>query len=231
MDQLRNLDQAAAARNILITEIETRAKIGIALIPDSEAINRIVACQQAMRQVHPLAPILATEQNLPHITLIQGRFARAPIFFDLLEKLKVYLQSNKYSNQLSFSELYFRDGGWYYCLIAAAEILRTSHDFVFSSLRDNFVVLEEDRLLEKANISESVRRNWLSYGYGYIGEAFQPHITLGRTSDLGRCEQENKLSEIFNTYLAGYQTTIQSLTIYKLGENGCHSVTLDSIPY
>ena len=219
----------AATRTVLTGEISTSAKIGLALILDPAAIKQIIACQQAMRQIYPLAPVLSTEQNLPHITLIQGRFRSSELFFDLLEKLKDYLQSNKYPVGLTFSELYYRDGGWYYCLLKAAEILKAAHDFVFLSLKDNFVVLEEDREIGKANVSELVRKNWYDYGYGYIGDAFHPHITLGRTSDLDRCADEDKLREIFNSYLAGYQCNIQSLTIYKLGENGCHALTLDSI--
>lgn len=213
----------------LMSAISLSTKIGLALIPDQAAINQIIACQEVMRQIYPLAPVLSANQNLPHITLIQGRFKSATPLIHLLEKLKSYLQSNKYSTKLSFFELYFRDGGWYYCLLADNEILRAAHDFVFSSLKDNLVVLEEDREIGKENVSELVRKNWFEYGYGYIGDAFHPHVTIGRTSNFERCNQENELREIFDAYLAGYQTSIESLTIYKLGENGSHSLTLDSI--
>jgi 2'-5' RNA ligase len=201
-------------------------KIGIALVPSVEAIASLVELQKEIIHICPLRPLLGTEFNLPHITLLQGRF-RKPINWDsLISELRDYCREQKYSLEFKGAGLEYKPPGWYFLTLRPNILFAEAHRFVFEHLKDSMFLTEEDWQKDTSGYTPLEKSNYLRYGYRYIGDAFHPHITLGRSIDKSRMCDEANLIHLVELFTANSISTIQKITIYEMGENGSHSATL-----
>ncbi len=201
-------------------------KVGIAMIPDLEMLESLVELQKKILRICPLSPLLETQQNLPHITLLQGRFRNQINWMSLILELQDYCHRQKYSLELKDVELEYKPSGWYFLKFPHNYMFHGAHRFVFEQLKDSLFLTEEDRQKKTSHYSYLEKINYFSYGYRYIGDAFQPHITLGRTFDNRRMNDEAALTHLVESLSSNLIGTIQKITIYEVGDNGSHAATL-----
>ncbi|WP_238360735.1 DUF1045 domain-containing protein [Iningainema tapete] len=195
------------------------------MVPSAETIESLVELQTKLLHICPLSPLLGTEQNLPHITLLQGRFRNPIDWVRLICELRDYCREQKYSLEFKDAKLEYKPPGWYF-LTLNHPIFYEAHKFVFERLQDLIFLTEEDRQKDTSNYSPLEKHNYLSYGYRYILDAFHPHITLGRSLDCSRIRDEENLRHLIKSFTSNFIGTIQMITIYELGENGSHAHTL-----
>ncbi|MEA5619720.1 hypothetical protein VB711_18005 [Cronbergia sp. UHCC 0137] len=204
-------------------------KLGLALIPNIENIKAIVKLQQKVISLIPLQPILGTELNLPHITLIQGRFKPDVNWINIISNLRDHIKTQNYRLEFKLTELEFKRSGWYFLNPSSNIIFSQSHKFVFDNLKTSMYLTEEDLYQDISNYSDLEKANYLKYGYRFIGDAFQPHITLGRYLNKNQIGITENLFNLVNPFISNYQGILEKITLYEMGENGSHSRTLSSL--
>lgn len=204
-------------------------KLGIAMIPSAETINLLVKLQQEVAPLFPLVPLLGTEVNLPHVTLLQGRFTSSINWLDLISELRDYCQSKKYSLAFNLAGLEYQPLGWYFLQLKPNLIFFEAHKFVFERLKEQIFVTEEDGHKDTLGYTALERSNYFSYGYRYIGMAFHPHITFGRSVNKFPFANEEKLIDLVKSQVVDKEVNLQKITVYELSDNGSHAATLYSL--
>lgn len=61
--------------------------------------------------------------------------------------------------------------------------------------------------------------SYRTYGYRYVGDAFRPHITLGRTPDRAENLAAGLAAEFWSEF-ADSEVTFSSVVFYEAGESG-----------
>ncbi|MCC5668868.1 hypothetical protein LC653_34695 [Nostoc sp. CHAB 5784] len=201
-------------------------KVGIAMVPSAQMNQYLVELQKEVMSFCSLRPLLGTEFNLPHITLLQGLFKNNLNWFNLISDLRDYCTQQKYSLEFKLSGLEYQPPGWYFLTLSPNIIFGEAHRFVFERLKDSMYLTEEDRQKDTTNYSTLEKENYFKYGHRYIGDAFYPHITLGRSIDKSRIQDEAYLINTVKVFTSNIVGTIQKITIYEMGENGSHANTL-----
>jgi 2'-5' RNA ligase len=204
-------------------------KLGIAFLPNIQMIKNIIKLQEEAAQFCVLKPVLGEQKNSPHITLFQGEFSSDRLLDEVILELRNYCLFNKYSLKIQVSELEYVPIGWYFLKLDPNSLFRKSHDFVFEKIKNEIQIPADNAAKNISSYTELEKSNYLKYGYRYVGDAFNPHITFGRTDSGFPSVEEGKLriKTLENTdNLNGY---ISKITVYKMGENGSHEQSLYSI--
>ena len=206
------------------------AKLGIAMIPDDATIQEIVTLQQQVAAVCPLQPILGKDTNLPHMTLLQGRFSDLARVYQLINDLRNYLQHTYLQQPEIFTfhwlQCVYKPPGWYFLQPHPHTIGNLAHQYCFNVLKDTMVPKISDRQKDMFGYTPSEALNYQKYGYRYIGKDFYPHFTLGQTV--------NRLNSIaLDTWIQSIPTQqlnisgkFVRLTLYRVGSHGSHSESL-----
>ncbi|MCC5619907.1 hypothetical protein [Nostoc sp. CHAB 5715] len=201
-------------------------KVGVAMVPSAQVNQYLVELQKEVMSFCSLRPLLGTEFNLPHITLLQGRFKNNFNWLNLISDLRDYCTQQKYSLEFKLSELEYQPPGWYFLTLSPNIMFCEAHRFVFEQLKDSMYLTQEDRQKDTTNYSNLEKENYCKYGYRYIGDVFHPHITLGRSIDKSRIQDEADMINTVKVFTSNIVGTIQKITIYEMGENGSHANTL-----
>lgn len=201
-------------------------KVGIAMVPNVETIASLVELQKEIIPICPLRPVLGTKFNLPHITLLQGRFRESINWVSLISELRNYCREQKYSLKFKGAGLEYKPPGWYFLTLRPNILFAEAHRFAFERLKDSMFLTEEDGQKDTSCYTSLEKYNYFRYGYRYIGDAFHPHITLGRSLDKSRMCEEANLIHLVESFTSNSVSTLQKITIYEIGENGSHADTL-----
>lgn len=201
-------------------------KVGIAMVPSAETIESLVELQKQVMPICSLRPILGTEHNLPHITLLQGRFRHNINWVGLISDLRDRCREAKYSLEFKVAGLEYKPPGWYFLSLTPNGIFSEAHRFVFERLKTLMFLTQEEREKDTSDYTTLEKYNYLTYGYRYIGDTFYPHITLGRSLGKSRCGDEASLIRRVESLTSNLIGTIQKITLYEMGENGSHAAIL-----
>ena len=90
-----------------------------------------------------------------------------------------------------------------------------------------YIILPEDRL--KRNLEDLPKNQQeaiKNYNYRYAGDAFCPHITIGRSTSKNETILKEMNMAICNFDLSPY---VEKVTVYQMGTNGTHKNTLYEI--
>jgi hypothetical protein len=204
-------------------------KVGIALVPSVNMIEAIVELQQTIISICPLCPVLASHANLPHITLLQGRFSNSTSLIGVISALREYLTTQKNLLELQPGKIEYVPQGWYFLTLYPNELLIAAHNFVFERLGEQMFLTPSDRKKDISAYNDLEKSNYLRYGYRYIRDAFHPHITLGRTLDKLQFIEERQILKIEQDFLSKCRGIMANVTIYEVGENGSHAKTIHSV--
>lgn len=203
---------------------------GIALVPARDDILRLIILQKRLLDVAELSPILSTEANLPHITILQGKTPN-PICspFELEELLKTAISRDQTTGLfVTIKSLQYVSPGWYFLTIHHNPVIHALHNNAFSLCKKRLFVNQHDLTKDLSGYTERQKKNYLRYGYRFIGKDFSPHFTLGRTPNKKPFPQEALLDSIASSIIKN-RLRIDKLTLYVMGENGSHTSQLSSI--
>jgi 2'-5' RNA ligase len=204
-------------------------KVGIALVPCCQTIQLMIEMQQKIISDNPLVPIWGNINNLPHITLLQGRFHHPINWINLVYNLQNYWQKQKYFEEFQITKLEYKTPGWYFLKLNNEHIFFDLHNFIFTSVKNLIYVTEEDLKKDISSYTDSEKINYIKYGYRYIGSGFNPHFTLGRIIDNSIDNRQSSWKGIIEFFATQNLIKIQQITIYQVGNYGSHAATLYSV--
>ena len=197
-------------------------KIGFALIAEKKFVDQIVALECEFHDKAGFSDHLGTVNNLPHTTLFQGEMRDAINYREIAEHIaSEYVKLSK-SRTLRFTKIKYVPLGWYFLICKKSKALSTLHFQVLSRV-EPYIVLPETRLEATSDLPEVQREALLHYNYRYAGEAFYPHVTIGRSeakNDMVLNEMNNALNQV------DLSPRVDRVTVYKMGVNGIHEDTL-----
>lgn len=199
-------------------------RLGVALLPRPDHMRSAVRAQRDVGGGQVLRPPLALAGNLPHLTIFQGPFTDA---VEPERELKRVIRSAGLPREvrLAFTGIVHQPIGWVFLTLERPPLLENLQATTLSHLtphldRDAFKASED-------TYTEAERASATAYGYRYTGDAYLPHITLGRA-------EEQTAREL--TSSAPARTRLPSLWVfdrmsfYVMGEHGAHAQTLALAP-
>jgi hypothetical protein len=200
-------------------------KIGFALIPNQLFLEQLIEMQLKINQKYSLQPSFSMEANLPHVTIVQGNFQEELDYKKTAHLLSQQIESVDVS--LSFTDFIYKELGWFFLLCQKDRWLLDLHQTACNLLIEDMVVTEESKQADDLLfLSPLERHNHLTYSYRYMGEAYLPHITLGRYITEIHAEVLHDFQNIWQKYSISALQSMERLTVYKMGLNGAHAKTL-----
>ena len=201
-------------------------KIGFALIAETNFVNKIVNLEHDFHEKAGFFDSLGIIKNLPHLTLFQGEMNDKMNYQEVADKIARVFDEMDSSPMLHFTHIDYIPQGWYFLLCEKSKELEALH-FEVLRMIEQYISLPEDRLtrctndMPRAQI-EAIQR----YNYRFAGDAFFPHITIGRSSE----RNEDVLNEM-NMVIKqiNLSPSVDKITVYKMGRNGTHEETLYEI--
>ncbi|NET05320.1 MAG: hypothetical protein F6K16_11500 [Symploca sp. SIO2B6] len=200
------------------------------MISNDATIQEIVRLQQQLAAVCPLQPILGKDTNLPHMTLLQGRFSDLAKVYQSIHDLRNYWEQ-KYLQQpevFSFDWLkcVYKPPGWYFLQPHPHTIGDVGHQFCFNALKDTMILLDSECQKDMFGYTPSEALNYQKYGYRYIGQDFYPHFTLGQTGDRLNSIALDTWMKLVPTQQLNISGRFVRLTLYRVGSYGSHRESL-----
>lgn len=197
-------------------------KIGFALIAEKKFVDQIVALECEFHDKAGFSDHLGTVNNLPHTTLFQGEMRDDINYREIAAHIATeYVELSK-SRILRFTRIKYVPIGWYFLICKKSKAMSTLHYQVLHRI-EPYIVLPKERLETTSNLPEVQREAILHYNYRYAGEAFYPHVTIGRSetkNDMVLNEMNNALNQV------ELSPRVDRVTVYKMGINGIHEDTL-----
>lgn len=201
-------------------------RLGVALLPRGDWLRAAVGIQRDVGGEHALRPPLRCEGNLPHVTLFQGPLTDALSPERELRRVTRSL-SLPAEIHLACAGLVQRPNGWVFLAMERSPLLEEVQRAVLTVL-DPYVDRDAiDPAWDTSGYTETERASRARYGYRYTGDAYAPHITLGRTD-------EDIAGELVRT--AHERATVprswvfDRMSFYAIGELGSHAETLADTP-
>ncbi|WP_028777748.1 hypothetical protein [Shimazuella kribbensis] len=199
--------------------------IGFALIPNPLFLEQVIEVQSKIKQKYSLEPSFSMETNLPHVTILQGNFQEELDYEKAAQILSQQIEDIDIS--LTFTDFIHKGLGWFFLLCQKEPWLLSLHQTACTLLIDDMVVTEETKQADDLMyLSPLEKYNHLTYSYRYMGEAYLPHITLGRYITKSHTEILLDIQEIWQKYSISPLQSMDRLTVYKMGVNGAHAKTL-----
>jgi hypothetical protein len=199
--------------------------IGFALIPNQIFLDKLIQFQRDINQKYNFTPSLSSEDNLPHITILQGTFTDSFDYDAVALLLSKKLEQG--NNTLFFSEIIIKGLGWYFLLCRKSTWLQALHEYACELLQEQMIVTEAVRKADDlAYLTPLEKHHHLIYGYRYMEEAYLPHITLGRYITEHQEDVLLYCQRLWRKYALSTSQHIKRLTVYEMGVNGAHAKTL-----
>lgn len=200
--------------------------LGVALLPRADHTRSAIRMQQALGGDRPLQPQLSEDGNLPHLTVFQGPFEDG---VDPERELASIGASVSLPEQLSLASvgIVHQPTGWLFMSVERPALLEKLQEVVLDGLDRRLDRQAFDTSKDTSRFTEPERRSFARYGYRYTGDAYAPHITLGRTDEATALELVRTAPERTRVPAAwGFDR----LSFYVMGEHGAHAETLATRP-
>lgn len=198
-------------------------KIGFAIIAEQEFLEQIVSFETKFHDRAGFLNHLGTVHNLPHITLFQGEMKEAINYCNIADEIASEYVRRYANRRLIFTNIEYVPDGWYFLLCKKNAELLSLHYHLLKEVYP-YIILPENRLDRRVEeLTEEQYNAILQYNYRYAGEAYYPHITIGRSlqKDNLLLKEMNRAKEYLNLL-----PRAERITVYKMGENGTHEDTL-----
>lgn len=201
-------------------------KIGYALITDNPVFSRVIGVENRIHGQSGFADYLGEEKNLPHTTIFQGDLSEDMDYREVAGKIADKFAELFPRKTIVFEKVEYIPEGWYFWMCKKDRAFQRLHDYTLELVKP-YILLDPMRMEKIKEEMPRIQREAIrQYGYRYAGEAFSPHITIGRSQG-----KDVKLLEKLNEQLGDGETraAISRVTVYKMGNNGTHSETLYEI--
>ena len=195
--------------------------LGLALLPVKVDIERLVQFRESVDEfLDP--PRLSTDIGIPHVSIIQCPFNVSDLHEGrlnfILNRLR-QAQSDLHP-YADLGALYRQPKDWVFIETKFSGWINDLQAIALHALEGRIVreaiALDRD-FTGYTYLEES---NYRSYGYRYIGDAFRPHITLGKTSLDSEASLPKQLTAAYKSQLEARQITFDRLVSYKAGPSG-----------
>ena len=196
--------------------------LGVALLPMADHMRSAIKVQEDVGGGYGLRPELSIGGNLPHVTVFQGPFIET-----LRPDREISLISRSMSLpkeiHLAFAGFVYQATGWVFLSLERPPFLEKLQEATLAVL-DPYLDREAfDTSKDTSRFTAGESASYERYGYRYTGDAFAPHITLGRS-------EEGIAREIVRAAPERAQVpakwAFDRLSFYVMGENGAHSEIL-----
>lgn len=201
-------------------------KIGFALITEQAFLEDVVCLEQSFHDRAGFADRLGTVGNLPHITVFQGDFDPETDYRMLADGVADDFLRLFPDRRVEFRGVEYISKGWYFLICDKTDAFVELHSSLLDKIRPFINVTPFIATDQVDDLSEEQELGIRNYGYRYAGQAYYPHITLGRSSGF-----DSEVLKEINDNLNGMPdwATISRITVYRMGNNGTHSETLYEI--
>ncbi|RPK63196.1 hypothetical protein EES43_11735 [Streptomyces sp. ADI96-02] len=196
--------------------------LGVALLPRADHTRSAIRLQQRLGVGRPLSPVLSEEGNLPHLTVFQGPFDDA---LDPVRELARIAASVSLPDELSLASVgvVHQPTGWLFMSVERPALLEKLQKSVLDALAPHLDRAAFDTSKDTSRFTEAERASFAQYGYRYTGDAYAPHITLGRTDEQSALELARTAHELTRV---PEEWTFDRLSFYVMGEHGAHALKL-----
>ncbi|MFF7630191.1 2'-5' RNA ligase family protein [Streptomyces cyaneofuscatus] len=200
--------------------------LGVALLPRADHTRAAIRLQQSLGGDQPLQPPLSEDGNLPHLTVFQGPFEDSLDPDRELARIKAALSL---PDQLSLASagIVHQPTGWLFMSVERPALLAKLQEVVLDGLASRLDRQAFDTSKDVSRFTEPERASFARYGYRYTGEAYAPHITLGRTDEATALELVRTAPE--RTRVPA-KWIFDRLSFYVMGEHGAHAEKLAELP-
>ncbi|MEU2021866.1 2'-5' RNA ligase family protein [Streptomyces sp. NPDC016469] len=202
-------------------------RLGIALLPCPDHTRAAVRLQQDLGAAgEPLRPVLSEDGNLPHLTVFQGWLDDGLEPGPLLERIAASL-SLPAAISLASAGLVHQPTGWLFMSVERPALLGKLQETVIGLVGPHLDRSAFDTAQDMSHFTDAERASYARYGYRYTGEAYTPHLTLGRTDErtaLALARTGPGRTAVPGTW------TFDRLSCYVMGEHGAHAETLAARP-
>ncbi|MFJ8847162.1 2'-5' RNA ligase family protein [Streptomyces cyaneofuscatus] len=200
--------------------------LGVALLPRAEHTRSAIRLQRSLGGDRPLQPPLAEHGNLPHLTVFQGPFEDGLHPGRELARIGA---SMSLPEQVSLASvgIVHQPTGWLFMSVERPALLEKLQEVVLDGLAPRLDRQAFDTAKDTSRFTEAERASFARYGYRYTGDAYAPHITLGRTDEATALELVRTAPE--RTRVPAVWD-FDRLSFYVMGEHGAHAETLAERP-
>ncbi|GAB2461069.1 hypothetical protein GCM10027162_65390 [Streptomyces incanus] len=199
--------------------------LGVALLPRADHLRAAVRLQSDIGGEVRLQPPLHPDGNLPHVTLFQGPFEDTLDPAEALELIGTAAAESGLHGEVSLSTtgVVYQPTGWLFLALERPPLLEALQEAAVAALDRHLDRASFDGDKDVSRFTDAERASYERYGYRYTGEAYAPHVTLGRT------EEETAL-ELVRTARDRVDLpkkwVFDRLSFYVMGEHGAHAETL-----
>ncbi|MEU6388208.1 2'-5' RNA ligase family protein [Streptomyces sp. NPDC046939] len=200
--------------------------LGVALLPRADHLRAAIDIQRALGADHGLQPPLTPDGNLPHVTVFQGPFTDTLDPARDLGRIGAAL-SLPAEIHLGFTGIHYQPTGWVFLGLTRPSVLDKLQEETLAVLTPHLDQAAFDTSKDTSRYTEAERSSYARYGYRYTGEAYAPHITLGRTDE----QAARTIVDTAPTRAeVGADWVFDRLSFYVMGENGAHARILAKRP-
>lgn len=200
--------------------------LGIAVLPRHDFMEKAIAIQAELATDTSLDPRLSTQHNLPHVTLFQGPLQPNINFSKTLIDIR---ESSGVTSDVHTEavDIAYQPKGWIFLNVKKVQAFSRLQSATVKLIESHLDSSAIDRGKDISAYTPTERESYQRYGYRYVGVAFAPHVTLGRTDEqlarqLADRGQRDKLG-------AG-NWIFDRLSFYVMGELGAHAEQLAEHP-
>lgn len=202
--------------------------LGMALVPRADYIDAAVALQRRVGAGEQLVPELSAAGNLPHVTVYQGPLQDSVDLEEILAALKGDLGLTS-PITVSATEILYLPTGWIFLGLERAAVLEKLQVAALAALEGGIDRAAIENSTEAEGYAGAARENFYRYGYRFVGEAFLPHITLGRLEGESFAAMEAMASSPVGLEADENDWVFDRMTFYEIGDHGAHAVKLAEV--
>ncbi|MFF3356761.1 2'-5' RNA ligase family protein [Streptomyces sp. NPDC002917] len=197
-------------------------RLGVALLPCTDHTRSAIRLQKEVGGDHSLQPSLSSSGNLPHLTIFQGPFTDALV---PTRELAGIVGALKLPRELTLAStgIVYQATGWIFMSVERTALLDRLQEVALEALDPYLERTAFDTSKETRHFSDNERASFAKYGYRYTGDAYAPHITLGRTGEDVALELVRSAPDRTSV---PEEWTFDRLSFYVMGEHGAHAEKL-----
>lgn len=199
---------------------------GIALLPEVDARQRIVEFRES-QQTHVGGPMLGMSTNLPHMSILQCPYFPDAPHAKILDAVVDTVSLR--SMQALFATLEYQHVGWVFADVTPESWMTQLQDACLEATLPFIDTAAINANESFVGYTAAEQKNYLDYGYRYVGASFRPHVTLGRSVDAEALTLPPQLVEAFSSELGGSEITFSELVFYRAGEYGALAEVMEIV--
>lgn len=201
-------------------------KLGYALIPSDPIFSSLIQSQNRISSSYLFLDDLGSQTNLPHISLFLGDFHNDVPYRSIATKLVQEYHVHPF--KLTLVHIDYKPYGWYYWYTDRPKELLSLHQSCCVLNSPYLTYASKEWQLRYSGIdhlSEAEIQSIHTFGSRYWGDAYRPHITIGRNQDETRNE---KIGKEIEKDFEGLDKTFRPayLTVFEITPNHGYGKTL-----